>query len=76
MSRPLVPLVVSAKVNSCRAWVSSVSAYVGSVGRNTIDEAAMAAAVSAATSVPGQLAVMRYTGRAMPLASTVSGAPQ
>jgi hypothetical protein len=56
--------------------VSSVSAYAGSVARNTIEEAAMAEAVSAATSVPGHDAVILYAGRVWPLASTVSGAPQ
>ena len=41
-----------ANEKSCRAWVSRVLAYAGSVGRNTIDDAAMAAAVSAARSDP------------------------
>jgi hypothetical protein len=60
---------VSANVYSCFAWVSSVSAYPGSVGRKTIELAAIAAAVSAASSEPPQLASILYAGRAIGITS-------
>jgi len=49
--RPL--LVVSAKVKSSFACLKSVAAYSGSVGLKTIEDAAIAAAVSATTVEPG-----------------------
>ena len=49
--------------------MSSVSAYAGSVGRNTIDAADIAAAVSPARSEPGQVDVIRYDGRAICMTS-------
>ncbi len=75
MSRPFTPLVVSANVKSCLAWVSSLSAYAGSVGRKTIEEAAIAAAVSAATSVPGHEEVILYTGACALGLYRLGGAP-
>jgi hypothetical protein len=47
---------VSANVYSCLACVKSLSAYAASVGRKTMELAAIAAAVSPARSEPPQLA--------------------
>ncbi len=56
------------------AWVSSVAAYAGSLSANTIDEEAIAAAVSPARSDPGQEASILYAGRA--IGSTSAGPHQ
>src|SRR5215469_12521266 len=50
-----VPRNWSAKPYRFLACVSSVAAYAGSLAENTIEEAAIAAAVSPARSEPGQL---------------------
>src|SRR5690242_15767577 len=59
----------SANAYSCLACVTSLSAYAASVGRITIEEAAMAAAVSPARSDPPQVASILYEGRAIGITS-------
>ena len=60
---------MSANEYSCLAWLTSLAAYVGSSPLKTIEEAAIAAAVSPATSEPGHDAVILAAGRAMAMTS-------
>ena len=64
-----LPRYVSAKSYSCSAWLRSSAEYAGSSCANTIEAEAIAAAVSAATSLPGQDASTLAAGRSMVMTS-------
>nr|GMD26075.1 hypothetical protein Iba_chr08dCG0800 [Ipomoea batatas] len=66
------PLYVSANTNSSLACLRSKEEYSASVSLNTNEAAAMAAAVSAATSVPGYDMLICVRGRFCGVASGLS----